>query len=191
NVADSERAVARKAVPADDTAASRKRPRPQPAGADRRRRNRRPRRAVAGGGPRAHGQRRPPGGRPPRRGGRRPAPPPPPRPPPPAAGSPRRPSFGLIRGLGLAAVAPAACTRILRRVRPDVVFGGGGYVAGPMLAAAAGLRIPAALMEVDAHLGLANRMAAPFARRGVLAFPVRGPRPPPHPRPPPASAPAR
>jgi cell division protein FtsW len=55
NVADSERAVARKAVPADDTAASRKRPRPQPAGADRRRRNRRPRRAVAGGGRRAHG----------------------------------------------------------------------------------------------------------------------------------------
>jgi cell division protein FtsW len=55
NVADSERAVARKAVPADDTAASRKRPRPQPAGADRRRRNRRTRRAVAGGGRRAHG----------------------------------------------------------------------------------------------------------------------------------------
>jgi len=55
NVADSERAGARKAVPADDTAASRKRPRPQPAGADRRRRNRRPRRAVAGGGRRAHG----------------------------------------------------------------------------------------------------------------------------------------
>ena len=55
NVADSERAGARKAVPADDTAASRKRPQPQPAGADRRRRNRRPRRAVAGGGRRAHG----------------------------------------------------------------------------------------------------------------------------------------
>jgi cell division protein FtsW len=55
NVADSGRAGARKAVPADDTAASRKRPRPQPAGADRRRRNRRPRRAVAGGGRRAHG----------------------------------------------------------------------------------------------------------------------------------------
>jgi cell division protein FtsW len=55
NVADSERAAARKAVPADDTAASRTRPRPQPAGADRRRGNRRPRRAVAGGGRRAHG----------------------------------------------------------------------------------------------------------------------------------------
>jgi UDP-N-acetylglucosamine--N-acetylmuramyl-(pentapeptide) pyrophosphoryl-undecaprenol N-acetylglucosamine transferase len=87
-------------------------------------------------------------------------------------GFPRRPSLGLVRGLGLAAIAPAACTRILRRVRPDVVFGGGGYVAGPMLAAAGALRIPAALMEVDAHLGLANRLAAPFARRVFLSFPI-------------------
>ncbi len=88
------------------------------------------------------------------------------------SGLPRRPSLGLVRSLGLAALAPAACTRILRRVRPDVVFGGGGYVAGPMLAAAAGQRIPAALLEIDAHLGLANRMAAPFARRVFLSFPI-------------------
>ena len=57
NVADGERAsVARtKAVPADDTAASRKRPRPQPASADRSGGNRRTRRTVAGGRRRAHG----------------------------------------------------------------------------------------------------------------------------------------
>jgi cell division protein FtsW len=57
NVADGERAsVARtKAVPADDTAASSKRPRPQPASADRSGGNRRTRRTVAGGRRRAHG----------------------------------------------------------------------------------------------------------------------------------------
>ena len=33
------------------------------------------------------------------------------------------------------------------------------------------LRIPAALSEADAHLGLANRLAAPFARRVFLAYP--------------------
>jgi cell division protein FtsW len=56
NVADGERASARtKAVPADDTAASRKRPRSQPASAGRSRGNRRPRRTVAGGRRRAHG----------------------------------------------------------------------------------------------------------------------------------------
>jgi len=34
--------------------------------------------------------------------------------------------------------------------------------------------IPAALTEADAHLGLANRLAAPFARRVFLALPVEG-----------------
>jgi UDP-N-acetylglucosamine--N-acetylmuramyl-(pentapeptide) pyrophosphoryl-undecaprenol N-acetylglucosamine transferase len=54
------------------------------------------------------------------------------------------------------------------------VLGGGGYVAGPMVLAAAGRRIPAALMEADAHLGLANRLSAPFARRVFLSFPIPG-----------------
>jgi UDP-N-acetylglucosamine--N-acetylmuramyl-(pentapeptide) pyrophosphoryl-undecaprenol N-acetylglucosamine transferase len=67
-----------------------------------------------------------------------------------------------------------AAVRILRRRRPDVVLGGGGYVAGPMVLAAGALRIPAALTEADAHLGLANRLAGPFARRIFLAFPVPG-----------------
>jgi UDP-N-acetylglucosamine--N-acetylmuramyl-(pentapeptide) pyrophosphoryl-undecaprenol N-acetylglucosamine transferase len=96
----------------------------------------------------------------------------------PVTGLPRRPSPALVRGLGLAGLAPARCIGILRAVRPDVVFGGGGYVAGPMLAAAGMLRIPAALLEVDAHLGLANRLGAPFARRVFLSFPIPGKEPP-------------
>ena len=34
--------------------------------------------------------------------------------------------------------------------------------------------IPAALTEADAHLGLANRLAAPFARRVFLAYAIAG-----------------
>src|SRR5215212_6412926 len=65
------------------------------------------------------------------------------------SGLPRRPSPALIRALLLAGRAPRACARILRARRPDVVLGGGGYVAGPMVYAASLRRIPAALTEAD------------------------------------------
>jgi UDP-N-acetylglucosamine--N-acetylmuramyl-(pentapeptide) pyrophosphoryl-undecaprenol N-acetylglucosamine transferase len=86
-------------------------------------------------------------------------------------GFPRQPSLALLRSLALAATAPHACRKILRRRRPDVVLGGGGFVAGPMVLAASTMRIPAALTEADAHLGLANRLAAPFAKRLFAAYP--------------------
>lgn len=89
-------------------------------------------------------------------------------------GFPRRPGVALVRALFLAGRAPLDCVRILRRRRPDVVLGGGGYVAGPMVLSAGVLRIPSALMEADAHLGLANRLATPWARRVFLAFPIEG-----------------
>jgi len=89
-------------------------------------------------------------------------------------GFPRKVSLALARALGEAALAVPAAARILRRRRPDVVLGGGGYVAGPMVLAAGLMRIPAALTEADAQLGLANRLAGPFARRVFLAFPIEG-----------------
>jgi len=90
------------------------------------------------------------------------------------SGLPRRPTPALARALLYAGRAPRACGRILEARQPDVVLGGGGYVAGPMVYAAARRRIPTALMEADAHLGLANRLAAPFARRVFLSFPIEG-----------------
>jgi UDP-N-acetylglucosamine--N-acetylmuramyl-(pentapeptide) pyrophosphoryl-undecaprenol N-acetylglucosamine transferase len=91
-----------------------------------------------------------------------------------SSGLPRRAGPALARAVVTAAGAPAACMRILRRRRPDVVLGGGGYVSGPMVLAAGLLRTPAALLEADAHLGLANRIAAPFAKRIFLALPILG-----------------
>ena len=90
------------------------------------------------------------------------------------SGFPRRPGVALLRSLVRALRAPVACSRILARRRPDVVLGAGGYVAGPMVLAARLRGIPAALTEADAHLGLANRLAAPFARRVFLAYPIPG-----------------
>jgi UDP-N-acetylglucosamine--N-acetylmuramyl-(pentapeptide) pyrophosphoryl-undecaprenol N-acetylglucosamine transferase len=90
------------------------------------------------------------------------------------SGLPRKPGPAQLAAVGRAMRAPRACKRILRSREPDVVLGGGGYVAGPMVYAASRLGIPAALMEADAHLGLANRLAAPFAERVFLSFPIEG-----------------
>jgi UDP-N-acetylglucosamine--N-acetylmuramyl-(pentapeptide) pyrophosphoryl-undecaprenol N-acetylglucosamine transferase len=88
------------------------------------------------------------------------------------SGLPRRPNLELVRAVGKALAAPAACRRILRHRKPDAVLGAGGYVAGPMVLAARLDGIPCALTEADAHLGLANRLAAPLAERVFLALPV-------------------
>jgi UDP-N-acetylglucosamine--N-acetylmuramyl-(pentapeptide) pyrophosphoryl-undecaprenol N-acetylglucosamine transferase len=63
---------------------------------------------------------------------------------------------------------------LLRRFGADAVLGGGGYVAGPVGLAAKTLRLPLVLTEADSHLGMANRLLAPFARRVFLSFPIEG-----------------
>jgi UDP-N-acetylglucosamine--N-acetylmuramyl-(pentapeptide) pyrophosphoryl-undecaprenol N-acetylglucosamine transferase len=78
------------------------------------------------------------------------------------------------RAVAKAAGALVAARRMLRAERPDVVMGGGGYVAGPVGAAAVLARIPIVLTEADSHLGLTNRALARFARRVCLAFPIAG-----------------
>jgi UDP-N-acetylglucosamine--N-acetylmuramyl-(pentapeptide) pyrophosphoryl-undecaprenol N-acetylglucosamine transferase len=89
---------------------------------------------------------------------------------------------GIDRGSRLRAAAAAVeaagavgtALRVLWRRRPDVVMGGGGFVAGPAGLAAVLGRIPLVLTEADSHLGLANRLLAGRARRVCLAFPMAG-----------------
>jgi UDP-N-acetylglucosamine--N-acetylmuramyl-(pentapeptide) pyrophosphoryl-undecaprenol N-acetylglucosamine transferase len=77
------------------------------------------------------------------------------------------------KALGLMAV-PAAllrAARLIRRARPDVVMGVGGYVAGPVVLAAALMRIPTALLEQNATLGLSNRLLARWVDRAFVSYP--------------------
>lgn len=86
----------------------------------------------------------------------------------------RRDPREALRSAALAVAATRDARRILRTVRPNAVLGAGGYVSGPVGLAAISLRLPVVLMEADGHLGLANRLLAPFARRVCLAFPLAG-----------------
>lgn len=64
-----------------------------------------------------------------------------------------------------------ASRNIIKKFRPDVAIGTGGYVSGPILYMAAKMNIPVLIQEQDAHPGLTTRLLAKYARRICLAFP--------------------
>jgi UDP-N-acetylglucosamine--N-acetylmuramyl-(pentapeptide) pyrophosphoryl-undecaprenol N-acetylglucosamine transferase len=79
-------------------------------------------------------------------------------------------ALGAARGVAAAARAIPACTAILRKHKPLAVLSIGGYAAGPLALAARLLKIPLALMEPNAEIGLSNRLIAPLAARAYTAF---------------------
>ncbi|MFQ5520622.1 MAG: undecaprenyldiphospho-muramoylpentapeptide beta-N-acetylglucosaminyltransferase [Candidatus Methylomirabilia bacterium] len=60
--------------------------------------------------------------------------------------------------------------RLLRRLRPHLLFATGGFVALPPAAAARALAIPVFVHEQTAVAGLANRLAGRFASKVALTF---------------------
>lgn len=70
---------------------------------------------------------------------------------------------GIVRAVALAAV-------FVRRLRPRVVVGVGGYASVPCTIAAVLWRVPIVVAEQNTHPGVANRLAARFARACAVAF---------------------
>jgi UDP-N-acetylglucosamine--N-acetylmuramyl-(pentapeptide) pyrophosphoryl-undecaprenol N-acetylglucosamine transferase len=68
---------------------------------------------------------------------------------------------GVVQSLG-----------VVRRFRPTVAFGAGGFASVPPLVAAAVLRVPVLIHQQDVIPGLANRLLAPFAHRITVAVPT-------------------
>jgi UDP-N-acetylglucosamine--N-acetylmuramyl-(pentapeptide) pyrophosphoryl-undecaprenol N-acetylglucosamine transferase len=81
---------------------------------------------------------------------------------------------GLLVGLLRLPLAWWQSLRILRRWRPDVVVGVGGYASGPLVATAAMLRYKTAILEQNSIPGITNRILARLVRRVFCTFPDRG-----------------
>ncbi len=81
--------------------------------------------------------------------------------------------LAIVRAIAVDALALRAAAQLVRQLSPDAVLGAGGYVAGPISLAAVLRRVPLVLTEADSHLGLTNRLLAPFAKRVCLAFPIQ------------------
>lgn len=60
--------------------------------------------------------------------------------------------------------------RVLKRVKPDLVFSKGGFVSVPVIVAAKSLGIPSFIHESDLTPGLANKISQRFAARIFTSF---------------------
>jgi len=72
--------------------------------------------------------------------------------------------FRVCKGL-------ADAVKVLRKIRPDIVFSKGGFVVVPVVAAARLLKIKTIIHESDMTPGLANKLAMPFATKVCVSFP--------------------
>lgn len=79
--------------------------------------------------------------------------------------------FGKIKALALVARGLGQAVGLLRRFRPEVVLGVGGYVTGPVLLAARLLGIRTCIHEQNAIPGLTNRLLGRIVDRVFLSLP--------------------
>ena len=81
--------------------------------------------------------------------------------------------LGVLRRLRTFVQIPASVARVLRIFganRPDAIFSMGGYVAGPVVIAAALRRVPVVAMEPNAIPGATNRYAGRWLARALVSF---------------------
>ena len=72
--------------------------------------------------------------------------------------------FRVIKGF-------AEAKKILKEIKPDVVFSKGGFVSVPVVRAAASLKVPCIIHESDMTPGLANKLCIPVAKKVCCNFP--------------------
>ena len=60
--------------------------------------------------------------------------------------------------------------KILRKIKPEVVLGFGGYISLPVVLAAAFLKIPIVIHEQTLEAGFANKIEAKFARKICISW---------------------
>lgn len=62
-------------------------------------------------------------------------------------------------------------SKLLKQIKPDIVFSKGGFVSVPVVRAAASLNIPCVIHESDMTPGLANKLCIPVSTKVCCNFP--------------------
>lgn len=79
-------------------------------------------------------------------------------------------SWANVRDAGRVLMGLIEATRLVRRLRPDVIFSKGGFVAFPVVFAGWLCRVPVLGHESDFSPGLANRLSQPFLKTLCTSF---------------------
>lgn len=84
----------------------------------------------------------------------------------------RKLSFNLIKLPFKLLKSINQAKKILKQLKPDVIFSKGGYVSVPVAIAGKKLKIPVISHESDLSMGLANKIISHYAKRICVSFPV-------------------
>jgi UDP-N-acetylglucosamine--N-acetylmuramyl-(pentapeptide) pyrophosphoryl-undecaprenol N-acetylglucosamine transferase len=76
----------------------------------------------------------------------------------------------MMRGLLALPGGMVRAAALVRRLRPAAVLGVGGYAGGPVVLAAALLRVPTVILEPNARPGFTNRRLRPFVGHAACAY---------------------
>lgn len=88
----------------------------------------------------------------------------------PVAGFQRRLTVKNISFFFKLAASMAKSRKIVRKFKPDVAVGVGGYASGPILKAAARRGVPILIQEQNSYAGVTNRLLARSARSICVAY---------------------
>lgn len=82
----------------------------------------------------------------------------------------RRLSLDTLRSLKEMFLGIWDSLKIIREVKPDLVIGTGGYVAGPVVFVAAMLHIPSIIHEQNVRPGVTNRILSKFVDKIAISY---------------------
>jgi len=83
-----------------------------------------------------------------------------------------------IRGKGLKIIRPfillplsfIKSLKIIRKIKPDLVIGMGGYSSGPLVLLASLIKVPTLILEQNLHPGFTNRLLIPRVKKAAVSF---------------------
>ena len=76
-------------------------------------------------------------------------------------------NFGTVKDIAISSIQ---IRKILKKFKPDIVIGTGGYVCGPVIREACKAGIPTYIHEQNVIPGIANKLAERYANKVFVAF---------------------